>query len=200
MSWQDPLNILLLVNWVTTTFPKWSTLNNYIWNIQIQILKMATEQVLGLECGWQQSVALCVSPSVWLCACAAGNRGALQNFAARPSWQRFLPTTLQKSPSSHHPRCLWIVKTWKWVSNHFQDLSPKLTTHIVPRKWTSGYVSRHRPVSPVMWQSTNCFSFLSPLENGYGLFPRYNIQYLREVGRGWFGQVIKCQEFNRFHV
>jgi len=26
-------------------------------------------------------------------------------------------------------------------------------------------------------------------DNGKGLFPRYNIQYLREIGRGWFGQV-----------
>lgn len=31
------------------------------------------------------------------------------------------------------------------------------------------------------------------IENGQGLFPRCNIQYLREVGRGWFGQVVEAE-------
>ena len=31
------------------------------------------------------------------------------------------------------------------------------------------------------------------MDAGQGLFPRSNIQYLREIGRGWFGQVVEAE-------
>lgn len=57
-----------------------------------------------------------------------------------------------------------------------------------PKEVTEWISESPKPYQTII-HDTNTHMLFFPLENGHGLFPRYNIQYLREVGRGWFGQV-----------